>query len=84
MYDETTETNQIKRFAKADDSRGSVLSPNQLNTLRSDSKMLPQSRLVDNDPPINEVNKSEIMNVDDIIQKGAAKVLMNNSNSSHE
>ena len=46
--------------------------------------MLPQSRLVDNDPPINEINKSEIMNVDDIIQKGAAKVLMNNSNSSHE
>ena len=83
LYDETTETNQIKRFAKADDSRGSVLSPNQLNTLRSDSKMLPQSRLVDNDPPINEINQSEIMNVDEIIQKGAAKVLMNNSNSPH-
>ena len=45
--------------------------------------MLPQSRLVDNDPPINETNKSEIMNVDEIIQKGAAKVLIDNSNVSH-
>ena len=58
-YDETTEANLMRKDANED----SYQSPNGLNTLRSDSKMLQQNKIEALQAP--EPDQSQILNVDD-------------------
>ena len=63
LHDETTEAN-LRKIERNENSKDFNTSPNNLNTLRSDSKMLNQNKIAENDP-MPEAEKSELINIDD-------------------